>query len=130
MGAVSSVAVEARLSDAPAWHHRRVIAMKRLQAAPNLALATLWADQLSSVGVHATVQRAFAASIAGQAPPDQCLPEIWVDNDEQLETARTLLAEWQHLPQRRWACRGCLEIVEGPFDCCWNCGVPFAPAGA
>jgi Putative prokaryotic signal transducing protein len=96
--------------------------MKRVLQAPNLALATLWADQLGAVGIRASVQRAFASGIAGQVPPDQCLPEVWVSEDEQLDTARHLLAEWQHPPHRHWACRACHEIVDGPFDCCWNCG--------
>jgi rubrerythrin len=30
--------------------------------------------------------------------------------------------EWTHLPERRWACARCGEIVEGPFEQCWNCG--------
>jgi Putative prokaryotic signal transducing protein len=96
--------------------------MKRLQQAPNLALATLWADMLSGAGVAATVQRAWASSIVGELPPDQTLPEIWLQDDSQFDTARKLLAEWQHLPHRHWACPGCREIVEGPFETCWNCG--------
>ncbi|MCY7314162.1 MAG: DUF2007 domain-containing protein [Rubrivivax sp.] len=96
--------------------------MKRLQQAPNLALATLWADMLSGAGVAATVQRAWASSIVGQLPPDQGLPEIWVQDDTQWDQARRLLHEWQHLPHHRWACRGCNEIVDGPFEQCWNCG--------
>ena len=52
--------------------------MKRLVAAPNLALATLWADQLCGAGMDATVQRAWAGSIAGEIPVDQALPEVWV----------------------------------------------------
>lgn len=96
--------------------------MRRLLKAPNLALATLWADQLSGAGIEASVQRAWTSSIAGELPPDQCLPEVWVLDDGQLDRARALLDEWQHLPHRRWACRACHEIVEGPFEQCWNCG--------
>jgi hypothetical protein len=103
--------------------------MKRVLQAPNLALATLWADQLGAAGFDATVQRAFASGIAGQLPPDQCLPEVWVADDGQCEPARALLAEWQHLPHRLWACPGCREIVDGPFEQCWNCGAPM-PATA
>ena len=98
--------------------------MKRLQQAPNLALATLWADMLSGAGIAATVQRAWASSIAGQLPPDQALPEIWLQDDTQLEQARALMRELQHLPHRRWACTACGEIVEGPFEQCWNCSAP------
>ena len=55
--------------------------MKRLTTAPNLALATLWADLLTHAGVPTTVQRAYASSIAGEVPPDQTLPELWVMDD-------------------------------------------------
>ncbi|MCC7150847.1 MAG: DUF2007 domain-containing protein [Rubrivivax sp.] len=98
--------------------------MKRVLQAPNLALATLWADQLGAAGINASVQRAYASSIAGELPPDQCLPEVWVHDDAQHATACRLLDEWQHLPHRHWACRTCHEIVEGPFEQCWNCGAP------
>lgn len=96
--------------------------MKRLLQAPNVALATLWADQLSGVGIAATVQRAFASGIAGEIPPDQSLPEVWVSDDQRADEARALLHQWSHQPERRWACPGCDEIVEGPFEQCWNCG--------
>jgi hypothetical protein len=96
--------------------------MKRLLQAPNLALATLWADQLAGAGIGVSVQRAYASGIAGHIPPDQSLPEIWVEDGAQFERAERLLAEWRHPPQRLWACPGCPEIVEGPFEQCWNCG--------
>jgi hypothetical protein len=96
--------------------------MKRLLQAPNLVLATLWADQLSAAGIGASVQRAYASGIVGQIPPDQALPEVWVDDDARLDEARALLDEWRRLPEQRWACRACGEIVEGPFEQCWNCG--------
>ena len=59
--------------------------MKKLIAAPNLAIATLWADVLNDAGCGVTVQRAFASGIAsgiaggiaGEIPPDQSLPELW-----------------------------------------------------
>ena len=51
--------------------------MRRLVQAPNLAIATLWADVLNGAGLVVTVQRAFASGIAGEIPPDQALPEVW-----------------------------------------------------
>ena len=98
--------------------------MRRLLQAPNLALATLWADMLDGVGIPATVQRAYASSIVGELPPDQALPEVWVQDAADHDRARALLHEWQHAPHRHWACRGCGEIVDGPFEQCWNCGQP------
>jgi len=71
--------------------------MKRLLQAPNLALATLWADQLGGAGIGASVQRAYASGIAGEIPPDQSLPEVWVNDDAQFARAEALFAEWRAL---------------------------------
>ena len=95
--------------------------MKRLLQAPNLALATLWADMLSDAGVAATVQRAYASGIAGEIPMDQSLPEVWVQDAAQHAQGLALLDTWQHTPHTRWACAACGELVEGPFEQCWNC---------
>ncbi|MFO1328004.1 MAG: DUF2007 domain-containing protein [Rubrivivax sp.] len=104
--------------------------MKRVLQAPNLALATLWADQLRGAGIAASVQRAYSAGIAGQLPPDQCLPEVWVADDDTAPAAAELLRSWQRLPHRHWACPGCHEIIDGPFETCWNCGHAMPPLPA
>ena len=96
--------------------------MRRLTTAPNLAIATLWADMLTQGGFEASVQRAYASSIAGEVPPDQCLPEVWVMDDTQLEPARHLLDQLRHAPHRHWFCPACHERIDGPFEQCWNCG--------
>jgi hypothetical protein len=101
--------------------------MRRLTSAPNLALATLWADLLSHAGVPTTVQRAYASSIAGEIPPDQTLPELWVEDENQWQHARTLLDELRHPRPRHWVCPSCQEIVDGPFEQCWNCGAAMPP---
>ena len=95
--------------------------MRRLAQAPNLAIAALWVDVLREAGIAASVQRQFLSGAAGELPPDQCLPEIWVLHDEQEAAARELLRELRELPQRRWVC-ACGELVEGGFESCWNCG--------
>ena len=96
--------------------------MKLVQRAPNLVLATLWSDMLCGVGIHASVQRAWTSSIAGELPPDQCLPEVWVQDSADCQRAQALLDEWQHLPHHHWCCQACHEQVDGPFEVCWNCG--------
>jgi hypothetical protein len=95
--------------------------MLRLTQAPNIAIATLWADLLCEAGMTASVQRQYLGAAAGHLPPDQCLPEIWLDHAEHAQRARTLLQQLQDLPQRRWVCR-CGETVEGGFEQCWQCG--------
>lgn len=95
--------------------------MRRLVQAPNLAIATLWADMLRSDGIDTSVQRQYLGAAAGELPPDQCLPEVWVEDDAQFERAERLLHELRHRPQRRWLC-SCGELVEGGFEQCWQCG--------
>lgn len=101
--------------------------MRRLTQAPNLAIATLWADVMCGAGLGVTVQRAFASGIAGEIPPDQALPELWLADEAEREQAEALLHQLQHPRERRWACPGCAEVIDGPFDTCWQCGTP-APA--
>lgn len=95
--------------------------MIRIGRAPNIAIAALWVDMLRQLGMSASLQRFFLGSVAGELPPEQCWPEIWVDDDGQAERATQLLAELQQTAQRRWIC-GCGETVEGGFDACWSCG--------
>ena len=94
--------------------------MLRLQQAPNLAIATLWVDALSFEGIDASVQRQYLSGVAGELPPDQCLPEVWIHHSTQAVRARELLHDLQNVPQRRWRCT-CGELVEGGFEQCWNC---------
>ena len=98
--------------------------MRRLLQAPNLAIAAMWVDTLREAGITASVERQFLAGAAGQLPPDQCLPEIWIAHEEQEDAARALLQQLQSLPQRRWRC-ACGELVEGGFESCWSCGRPM-----
>lgn len=103
--------------------------MFRLTRAPNTAIAQIWADLLCEAGYPATVERQHLTSIAGQVPPDQCLPEIWLRHPEHEAAARHLLHQLAHLPQRRWRCAHCGELVEGGFEQCWACGA-WMPAAA
>jgi hypothetical protein len=98
--------------------------MLRLTQAPNIAIATLWVDALQHAGIAASVQRYYLGAAAGELPPDQCLPEVWLTHDEQEAQARTFLRDLQHVPQRRWHC-ACGEVVEGGFEQCWQCGRPM-----
>jgi hypothetical protein len=98
--------------------------MRRLAQAPNLAIAAMWADAFHEAGIAVSVQRQFLGGAAGELPPDQCLPELWITHDEQEGAARVLLRELMHIPQRRWRCV-CGELVEGGFESCWSCGTPM-----
>ena len=94
--------------------------MLRVARAPNIAIAALWVDILQQAGFSASVQRYFLGSVAGELPPDQCQPEVWLTHDAEEADAKELLHQLRNMPQRRWICV-CGETVEGGFDQCWNC---------
>lgn len=98
--------------------------MRRLIQAPNIAIAALWVDALRHSGIAASTQRYFLSAAAGELPPDQCLPEVWITDDAQEAMALELLHALQNVPQRRWECV-CGELVEGGFETCWQCGRPM-----
>ncbi|MES2784065.1 MAG: DUF2007 domain-containing protein [Pseudomonadota bacterium] len=95
--------------------------MQRLAQAPNIAIAAFWVEALRNAGIEAAMQRYFLGAAAGELPPDQCLPEVWLLDDAQEGRARELLRQLTDVPQRRWTCV-CGELVEGGFEQCWNCG--------
>jgi hypothetical protein len=99
--------------------------MKRIGQAPNIAIAQLWVDMLRDQGLDASMQRYFLSGAAGDLPPDQCLPEIWVQDDAQQARGKEILADILRIPQRNWLCRACGERVEGGFEQCWNCLTPM-----
>ena len=94
--------------------------MQRVAQAPNVFIATLWADALKVEGIEASVQRQYLGSAMGELPPDQCLPEVWIERADHKERAQQILHHLQNMPQQRWFC-GCGELVEGGFQQCWNC---------
>jgi hypothetical protein len=104
---------------APAWHHRRhADAMKRVLQAPNLALATLWADMLGD-GRH---RRQRAARLRQRhCRRDPARPEpargLGARRRQQHEQARS--AAGRMAARCRTAtgpARACHEIVDGPFE--------------
>jgi hypothetical protein len=100
--------------------------MKRVCRAPNIAIAQIWVDALADRGIAATVQRYFASSIAGDIPPDQAWPEIWVSDAAQANAALQII---ERPTQNSWHCTGCGEHVEGGFEVCWNCGLAASVPG-
>jgi hypothetical protein len=69
--------------------------MLRLARAPNIAIASLWVDLLRQAGFDACLNRYFLGAAAGELPPDQCLPEVWLVDVAQEAAARDMLRQLQ-----------------------------------
>lgn len=97
--------------------------MKRVHAAANLVEAHLLVDLLADRGIRARVLNANAASVAGELPVDQAMPQVWVDDAADAARAREVIEEFSRAPAGPTrTCPACGEESPGSFDLCWSCG--------
>lgn len=97
--------------------------MERVYTAQDLMLVGHLEAVLQSHRIGCMVKNRFLTGGAGELPPTDLWPEIWVA-DEQADRAREIiagvLAEGEQ-PSPDWTCPRCGEVVEGQFAECWNC---------
>ena len=80
---------------------------------------------LSTFGIQCVSRNLDLSSAAGELPPIDCWPELWVVHDEELTEANAILKKTLaplESVKKPWRCRGCGEEIEGQFSECWNCG--------
>ncbi len=69
---------------------------------------------------------------AGELPPIECWPELWVREDFQQQKARALVESVLAMDLdsgENWRCPLCNEPLEGQFTACWACGAERPPGG-
>src|ERR1044071_8935568 len=101
--------------------------MKRVYTAKDPLMEGHLRNVLASYGIR-SVTRNFDLSIAaGELPPIECWPELWVIEDDKAGDARTILRKTLaplESVKKPWRCSRCKEEIEGQFTDCWNCGEP------
>ena len=99
--------------------------MKKLYTTQNPLMISHLKNILESGGVECVVKNLYLSSAAGELPPIECWPELWVIDDASYAEAREVL-DRALAPLRSvsepWKCRKCGSEVEGQFSECWNCG--------
>ena len=102
--------------------------MKRLFVSDNRILVLQLRDFLEANHVRCLVRNEFLGGAAGELPPTECWPELWVIENIQYQKATELLEAFQR-PTRtdpskscRWTCGRCQETLEAQFSQCWKCG--------
>lgn len=95
--------------------------MKLLYSAPSLLLVRHWKNVLEVQAIHCIVKNENLSGAAGEIPPTECWPELWLINDKDYSKARQLLDGDEKI-QPPWICSRCGELLEGQFDRCWSCG--------
>jgi hypothetical protein len=99
--------------------------MKRLHSAKDPLMIGHLKNVLATFGIKCVTRNSDLISAAGELPPVECWPELWVVDDEKFGRARAILkktlAPLQSV-KKPWHCDGCGETIEGQFSECWNCG--------
>ncbi|HEX7080921.1 MAG TPA: DUF2007 domain-containing protein [Gammaproteobacteria bacterium] len=98
--------------------------MKRLMQSESLAEVGHYRNLLEQAGIACVIRNEQLCGALGEIPFLECLPELWVVRDEQLQAARNLLEEMRKpVTGAPWRCRGCGQSNEAQFAVCWSCGL-------
>jgi len=87
--------------------------------------AGLLKERLEQEGIACLLRNVDLSAALGEIPFLECLPELWVIDDEMYPRAMVLLRGWLEAETRDgepWTCPRCGESLEGQFGACWNCG--------
>lgn len=96
--------------------------MKLVYSTSNALLVNHVRNLLEAAGIEVRMKNEFLGGGAGELPPTEAWPELWVA-EEDFAAAKRIVDELERgssLPA--WYCPGCGERIEGQFSACWNCG--------
>jgi rubrerythrin len=82
-------------------------------------------SRLEQAGISCMVKNQYTATLAGEVPFAEVFPELWVENERDVEQAKELLAQWRTGRETIgtvWVCRTCGEEHGSQFTHCWKCG--------
>lgn len=99
--------------------------MKRLHSGKDPLMIGHLKNVLATFGIQCVAKNVDLISAAGELPPVECWPELWVVDDDKFGRARAILKKTLaplHSVKKPWVCTGCSETIEGQFSECWNCG--------
>jgi len=100
--------------------------MKRVHSSELLAEIGHFRNVLEQNGIACVVRNEQLSGVIGEVPFLECMPELWVLDDDRADEAQSLIADLRQDVQggRSWRCPKCREENEPQFAACWNCGAP------
>lgn len=99
--------------------------MKRVYSAKDPLMIGHLKNVLATFGIKCVARKLDLLSAAGELPPTDCWPEIWVLDDDKAGRAKAILKKTLAplvSVKKTWLCKGCGEKLEGQFSECWSCG--------
>ena len=101
--------------------------MKRVFTSHDPILAGYLRAVLVEHGIGCIVKNEYLLGGAGELPPSECWPEVWVVEDGDEARARALVEEARpaegagEAAASGWRCPACGEWIEPEFGACWRC---------
>jgi hypothetical protein len=99
--------------------------MKRVYSAKDPLMVGHLRNVLVLHGIQCVTRKLDLTAAAGELPPVECWPELWIIDDEQLAEAQAILKKTLapvEAVRKLWECSACGEQIEGQFSECWKCG--------
>jgi hypothetical protein len=104
--------------------------MKKVYGSHDPLLIGQLREVLEAQHIGCITRNDYLMGAAGELPPTECWPEIWVLDDAQAERARALVDAFlaaAEAPGGPWRCPRCEEALDGAFSQCWRCGYERPP---
>lgn len=104
--------------------------MKKVYSSDSFFLVGHLRELLENHHIRCIAKNEFLLGAAGELPPMECWPELWIAEHFQYEKARELIEEFlagNSEDAGEWCCLACGERLEGQFTACWSCGAERPP---
>lgn len=99
--------------------------MKKVYCAKDPLMIGHLRNVLVTFGIKCVTKNLDLSTAAGELPPIECWPELWVVEDEKSAKAKAILKKTLaplSSVKKPWLCSACGEKIEGQFSECWKCG--------
>lgn len=99
--------------------------MKRIHCSMDPLMIGHLKNVLATFEIKCVTRKMDLIGAAGQLPPTECWPELWVVEDDKAAKAKAILKKTLAplaSVKKVWVCKNCDEKIEGQFSECWNCG--------
>lgn len=99
--------------------------MKKVYSSDDFLLVGHLRRVLENHHIECIAKNEYLIGGAGELPPTECWPELWVAEDFQYEKAKELIDSFLAAgpaEHTAWRCPSCGEQLEGQFSECWQCG--------
>ncbi|MCI0399786.1 MAG: DUF2007 domain-containing protein [Gammaproteobacteria bacterium] len=98
--------------------------MKKVYSSHDSLFTHYLRQLLEEQGITCLVKNEHLSGAAGELPPIECWPELWIFEDGQYQRAHEIVTSVLSsglTGQVAWTCPACGEELEAQFTACWNC---------